>query len=156
MSDTENIATQTEQSGPTKQVVPISKLWWVGLIALLVASIGSVIFFFITKSLFDIPYIIPLGGPDGPLGLLPIPAIFILSGAGTIGATILLAILGKFVSRPFRMFWIISFIVFLLSFILPVTLPDTVAMRTVIGLGAMHVIGLVLIVGILTMMGRKK
>ena len=53
-------------SSQNEQVVPISKLWWVGLIAAAGAATANLIFFWITKGLFDIPYLIPMGGPSGP------------------------------------------------------------------------------------------
>ena len=73
-----------------------------------------------------------------------------------IGATILLAVLGKFLSRPFRVFWIISVVAFLVSYMLPLTLPAGVVTSTKIGLGLMHISAAVVIVGVLTRQGRIK
>ena len=150
MSATASRAAQNER------VVAFSKLWWVGLVAGVGATIANFIFYLVTKSMFGIPYIIPLGGPSGPLGPLPAAAIIIFNFVPTIGATILLVVLGKFLSRPFRVFWIISGVVFLLSFILPLTLPSGVATSTKIGLSLMHIIAWPVIVGVLTKLGREK
>ena len=141
MSATANTAVQNEQ------VVAISKLWWVGLVAGVGAVLANLIFFGITKGVFGIPYRIPIRGPVG---------IIILSFVPAIGATILLAILGKFLSRPFRVFWIISVVVFLISFTLPLTLPAEVATSTKIGLSLMHFIAAPVIVGVLSTLGREK
>ena len=64
MADTMNAESNPAQS---EQIIPISKLWWVGLVAAAAASIANLIFFWVTKSVFGIPYIIPMGGPGGPL-----------------------------------------------------------------------------------------
>lgn len=143
-----------------EQIVPISKLWRVGLVAAVGAAIANLVFFWITKSVFSIPYIIPniipMGGPGGPLGSLPAVVIIMFNVVPAIGATLLLAILGKFLSRPFRVFWIISVVVFLASFMLPLNLPSVVGTSTRIGLSLMHIIAAAVIVGVLTRLGREK
>ena len=153
MADTMNAESNSAQS---EQIIPISKLWWVGLVAAAAASIANLIFFWVTKSVFDIPYIIPMGGPSGPLTAMPAALIIVFSTVPAVGATILLAILSKVASRPMRVFWIISVVVFVLSFVLPIGLPSTVASSTRIGLALMHVIAAAVIVGVLTTLGRQK
>jgi hypothetical protein len=153
MTATRNAESNSSQN---EQVVPISKLWWVGLIAAAGAATANLIFFWITKGVFGIPYLIPMGGPSGPLAALPAAVIIVFNVVPAIGATILLAILGKFVSRPFRVFWIISVVAFILSFMLPLTLPSGVATSTKIGLGLMHIIAGAVIVGVLSTLGREK
>jgi len=155
-SSTETTSTEAGTEAQNEQVVPLSKLWWVGMIAIAVASIPNILFLLASKSLMDMDWHIPLGGPDGPLGPLPIPAILIFNTVGTIGATIVLAMLGKFVSRPFRVFFILSIVVVLGSFILPIGLPEGVTDATKIGLSVMHVISWVAIVGVMNKMGRQK
>lgn len=139
-----------------EQIVPISKLWRVGLVAAVGAAIANLVFFWITKIVFSIPYLIPMGGPGGPLGSLPAVVIIMFNVVPAIGATLLLAILGKFLSRPFRVFWIISVVVFLASFMLPLNLPSVVGTSTRIGLSLMHIIAAAVIVGVLTRLGREK
>ena len=146
----------TSGSAQGVQILPLSKLWRVGLIAAVGASLVNLVFFWITKGLFDIPYLIPIGGPSGPLGLLPVGAIIIFNVLPAAGATVLLALLGKYRARPMRLFWTISAVAFVLSYLLPITLPSTVATATRIGLGLMHIIAVVVIVGALTKLGREK
>ncbi len=143
-------------SAQNEQIVPISKLWWVGLVAAAGASIANLIFFWVTKSAFGIPYIIPMGGPGGPLTAMPAALIIVFNVVPAVGATMLLAILGKVSSRPIRAFWIISVVVFAISFLLPISLPSSVATSTRIGLPLMHVIAGAVIVGVLTTLGRLK
>ena len=97
-----------------------------------------------------------MGGPSGPLRALPAALIIIFNVVPAIGATILLAILGKVLSRPIRVFWIISAVVFVLSFVLPLGLPSSVASSTRIGLSVMHPTAGAVIVGVLTTLGRQK
>ena len=139
-----------------EQIIPISKLWRVGLIAAAAGSLANLVFYWITKGLFGIPYIIPIGGPSGPLEPMPLGAIIILNVVPAIGATILLALLGKYVARPIRLFWIISGVLFVLSFMLPLTLPASIATSTKIGLSLMHPIAWAVIAGVLTTLGREK
>ncbi len=153
MATTTNAASNSAQN---EHIVPISKLWWVGLVAAVGASIANLVVFWITKGVFGIPYIIPMGGPSGPLRALPAALIIIFNVVPAIGATILLAILGKVLSRPIRAFWIISVVVFAISFILPLGLPSRVATSTRIGLGLMHPIAGGVIIGVLTTLGREK
>ena len=153
MATTTNAATRSDQN---EQIVPISKLWWVGLVATGGAAMSNLVVFLITKGVFGIPYIIPMGGPSGPLRALPAALIIIFNVVPAIGATILLAILGKVLSRPIRVFWIISAVVFVLSFVLPLGLPSSVASSTRIGLSVMHPIAGTVIVGVLTTLGRQK
>ncbi len=143
-------------SAQNEQIVPISKLWWVGLVAAASASIANLVYFWVTKSVFGIPYIIPRGGPGGPLTAMPAALIIVFNVVPAVGATMLLAILGKVSSRPIRAFWIISVVVFVISFLLPIGLPSSVATSTRIGLAPMHVIAASVIVGVLTTLGRQK
>ena len=143
-------------SSHAEQIVPISKLWRIGLIAAVGASIANLVYFWITKAIFGIPYIIPMGGPSGPLEPLPAGVIVFLTVVPAVGATLLLALLGKYVARPIRLFWIISGVIFVLSFMLPLTLPSSIATSTKIGLSLLHPTPWVVIAGILTILGREK
>ena len=95
-------------------------------------------------------------GPDAALEALPATMVIIASAVPAVGATILLAILGKFLAQPIRIFWIISVLFLAISFAGPFTLPATVALLTKIGLALMHVVAGAAIVGILTTLGREK
>lgn len=149
--------TNTESaSNRNEQIIPINKFWRVGLIAAAGATFANLVFFWFTKAVFGISYIIPMGGPSGPLEPLPAAIIIVFDVVSAVGATILLALLGKYVARPIRLFWIISGVLFLLSFILPLTLPSSVATSTKIGLGLMHPIAWLVIAVVLTRLGREQ
>ena len=153
MTTTTNTVTDPDRNG---QIVPIGKLWRVGLIAAAGASLANLVLYWITKAMFGISYITPMGGPSGPLEPLPAGPIVFLNVVPAVGGTILLALLGKYVDRPIRSFWIISGVIFVLSFALPITLPATVAASTKIGLSLMHPIAWGIIGWVLTTQGREK
>ncbi|MCH7662838.1 MAG: hypothetical protein IH859_03095, partial [Chloroflexi bacterium] len=146
---------ETTNSTQNERVVPIGKLWRVGLIAAVAAASVNLVYFFVTKSVFDIPYII-MRGPSGPSISIDAPIIIIFNVVPAIGATILLAVLGRLLSRPFRAFWIISVGVFLISFMLPLGLPSSVETSTKIGLSLMHIPAGAIILGVLTRRGRER
>jgi hypothetical protein len=71
-----------------------------------------------------------------------------------LGATVVLWILSKFATRPLRIFWIVSLLVLMLSLV-PLS-PIPVDLPTKLGLGLMHTVAAVAIVGIVTILGREK
>jgi len=71
-----------------------------------------------------------------------------------VAATVLFALLGKFLSSPIRVFTIISLIVLLISLAPPLTIPAEVAVSTKVGLAVMHIIAAAVPVGVLTWLGR--
>jgi hypothetical protein len=130
----------------TNQEVKISRLWWAGLLAAVVAVVGNIIVQVITNALVTIP-----------AGFLPfqIPRIAIFSVVGVAGATGVFALLSRFTQRPIHWFWITSVVVLLLSFVpnilmligtLPV--PGT-TVPGVISLMVMHVVAAAAAVGVL-------
>ena len=151
------MATNTKTAGNSMQsgqIAPLSKLWRAGLLAAVGATTINLLIFWIGKAVFEIPFLIPFGGPSGPLRPLPVAIIIIFIIVPAIGATLLLALLGKFLNRPIRAFWIISVIAFAISFLLPLSLPEGVASSTKISLSLMHIPAGALIVGLLTKSSR--
>ena len=137
------------------QVAPISKLWWVGLAAAVASALGNVIVYGL-GALLSVPWFVPAGPGSTELMPLPIFAVILFSAVPAIVATIIYAILGKFLARPILIFWIISIVFLLVSFFPVITLPENVFLSTRIGLSIMHVVAGGAIVGILTIVGRKK
>ena len=147
--------TTLNQSMQNREAVRISKLWRAGLVAAVTAAAANVLLFGLTK-LLGVPYIMPLQGPESPLEPLPVIMIIIATVVPTIGATLLLAVLARFLARPLRFFWIISAVFLLLSFMGPFSLPAAVALSTKISLSLMHLITGVVVVWVLSALGRDK
>lgn len=132
----------------------LSRLLWAGPAAGIAAAIGNLIVFAVAKNLFGIPFVMPLSGPDSPLEPLPAFAVIVASMIPALAAAIFLWLLGKFAPRPVLIFQLVSIIFLLVSFGGPFSLPVDVA--TQLALSLMHVVAGVVIVGGLTVLGRKK
>ena len=89
-----------------------------------------------------------MGGPSGPLEPRPAVAIIILVVVPAVGATILLALPGKYVARPIRPFWIISGVLFVVSSMMPLFLSASLATSSKNGLRLMHPIVWAVIAGV--------
>jgi hypothetical protein len=144
---TDNKLIQTER-------LAVKHLWWITLLAAAVSVTGNLSVLMLGKSLFSISFMMPQGFGAAELVPLELSRVIILSVIPAFGAAGLFAILGKFLSRPLRVFWIISIVFLLVSFIPDLILP--VDWGTKIGLMVMHVVSAGAIVGFLTTLGRVK
>ena len=136
--------------GVAPERVAYGRLLWVGPLAGMAAAAVNVLVYFGASALGAIPEGFVVSGRT-PVTLVPVvissfvPAVL---GAG------LLALLGRFAGRPVRTFRIIAGVAVLSSFATPITLPGApVAMMAALIL--MHVVAAVVIVGVLTTLGRK-
>lgn len=137
---------ETNDTTSTTQTVKTGRLWWVGLLAAGVASVGNILVMVITNALFAIP------ASFRPFAVPPIVIFTVLSVAAATGV---FALLGRFTQRPIYWFWIVSVIVLLLSFvpnILTLTgafpMPGT-TVPGVVALMVMHVVAAAAAVGLL-------
>jgi len=144
----------TNDSTQSQQVVPLSKLWWVGGVAAVGSAIANLIFLFIARAT-GTSYVMLGPGSTSPE---PLPEFLVVvsSVIPAIVATILLALLGRFTSKPIRIFPIVAIIVLLISLSGPFTQPSEVAVSTKTGLAIMHLISGVVTIGVLTSLGREK
>ena len=147
------MSTLTASNTKTERI-SFSRLLWVGPVAAVVAAMANLIVFIIVKNLLGIPLMGPSGPGSTEMAPLPAVAVIIASIVPAIAATILLAVLSKFLARPIRVFWIISVVFLLISFASPLGLPVDVATKVTLEL--MHIVAAVAIVGGLTTLGRKK
>jgi hypothetical protein len=130
-------------------------LWWVALAAGAAALLGNLIIFFVGQNLLGLSLMIPQA-PGSSTALVPL-TIGPIVGASivpAIGAAVLLAVLGRFVKRPFRVFQIVAAVILLLSFGGPLNLPIGGAEKVV--MVVMHVVTAAVIVGVLSVLGRKQ
>ena len=122
----------TNDSTQSQQVVPLSKLWWVGGVAAIGSAIANLIFFFITRAI-GTPYLVLLPGGTSPEPL-PEFQVVLMSVIPAIVATILFALLGKFTSKSVRNLQIVAVIILLISLSGPLSQPSDVAVSTKTGL----------------------
>jgi hypothetical protein len=147
------MSTSSIISSPIERVA-FRKLLWVGPVAAVAAFVAVVVVFGIA-GLFGVP--LEVMAPPTYETLSPMEVSFIAQATfpPAIGATILLAILGRFTRRPFLNFQIIALVVFLLlTFGGPLSLPVSGLVKLV--LAAMHVVAAGAIVGVLSTLGRVK
>lgn len=120
--------------------VATNKLWQAGGIAAVFAVVSNLIFWFITARLLQMELIVFAQGPGSPLMPVSPMMIILTSAVPAVAATILLAILGKAVARPFRVFQIIAGVFLLLSLGGPLSLPAEVPMSAKVVLSLMHIV----------------
>ena len=144
------MSTRGNESMRIQQVAQFRRLWPIGLVAAAGATVANVVFFFVSKEI-GIPYLVTMQGSLGPL---PPVMVIVSSVIPAVAATVLFALLGKFLSRPIRVFTIISIIVLLISLAPPLTMPGEVAVSTKVSLVVMHIITAAVTVGVLTRLGR--
>ena len=134
--------------------IATGRLVWAGLLTAATAAVANVVVFTVEKAALGVQFIMPLTGPGSPAAPLPAPAVVIASAVPAVGATILLAVLGRLVSRPIRVFRIIAAVFLLFSFGAPLSLPVDPA--TQLALMSMHIVAALIIVGILTTRAVEK
>ncbi|HJW76344.1 MAG TPA: DUF6069 family protein, partial [Thermoleophilia bacterium] len=134
----------------TKRVerVAVRKLWWAALVAAVAAFVGDVIVLVIAEDLLSLSVTVQVPPQYQILGPLDVAGIAWATVPPAIGATILLAILGRFTRRPFLIFQITAAVSLLLSFGGPLSLPVSEAVKIVLGL--IHIVAAGAIVGVLS------
>jgi hypothetical protein len=128
--------------------IRISRLWWVGPLAVVATVAANLIVRLAALALFDIrPNFPPLSNAG------PTVAFTII---GTSGAVIVFAIISRFARRPVRLFRIIAAIVLLISFLPDVRMLPFESAAAVGTLMLMHVVAAAVSVGMLTTLAREK
>ncbi len=140
------------RTSPGEKVAGFSRLWWVGLLVIVVATVVNIVLALVATAL------LPRLAAFSPLGAGPI-GFFTFIGA--LGAVIVFALLGRFTRRPIRLFRIVAIIVLVLSLLpdllmlaqplFPSTTPTGVAV-----LMCLHVVAAAICVGMLTTLGRAR
>ncbi|HMO56193.1 MAG TPA: DUF6069 family protein [Roseiflexaceae bacterium] len=90
-----------------------------------------------------LPLLVPMP-PDLVAATLPFYSVIMSTIVGAIGGTIVFALLARFTSRPVTIFIIISVVVTLASFGMPLSLP--MSLDTILVLNFMHIVAAVAIV----------
>ena len=140
------------QAAPSEKVAAFSRLWWVGLLVIVVATVVNILLATGATTLFASQRAFsPLGA--GPVGFFTV--------IGSLGAVIVFGLLGRFSQHPIRLFRIVTVVVLVLTLIpdllmlahplFPSTTPTGVAILMVL-----HIVTAAICVGMLTTLGRAR
>lgn len=119
-----------------------------GLLAAVVAALGNILVLFVSQSIGGLSIEIPAQPGSTQLMPLSVPAVIGASAVPALGATLLLAILGRLTDRALRIFQIIGVLFLLVSFAPVLGVPAGTSVLIVLGL--MHAFAGVAIIGILS------
>ena len=141
------ISKSNAASSDPRARIPAGKLWRAGLLAAAAAAVANMIIWAIERMLLGLALPVPQGAGN-EIAPLPVVMVVVVSAVAAIAATLLLAILNRFVQRPIRIFQGIAAVALLLSVGGPLSLPVDIANK--VGLSAMHVAAAAAIVGVFT------
>ncbi len=133
------------------------RLAWGGLLlAAVVAAVGAalanVVVYFVASVLGLLPQSVAVSPDGAPLSA---GAVMIASVVGAVGAGVVLAVLNLILRRPVPVFYIVSAVVLVLSFITPTSISGA-PLAMVLTLNFMHVVAAVVAVGVLTTLPRRR
>lgn len=146
----------TTTDGLSNQEISTSKLWLLIPFAIAIATAANVIFYFFVTRLLEEPLLFPEQFPPPESSPMPVMDVVIFSVIFSVGAGIVFMLLANFSRQPIKIFLIVSMIVLLISFILPLMAPTPpVTLAAKLTLVAMHIIGAVAVVGTLIGLSRR-
>lgn len=135
--------TSATLSTGTRQQFALRKIPVAALIGGIVGTVGNVLLYLIAQAA-GVVFEIPLGSLTAPVQPLPVMAIVIFSVLPAIGAGVLFALLVRFLKQPLLVFYIISGVFLVVSFIPTFSLPVPSGIQ--ISLALMHVVSAAAIV----------
>lgn len=143
-------ATQSNRAGG-ERVAGLGRLLAYGAVAGVAAAMLNAVVYLVASAVRAIPQGVEIPNTGGPL---PLGAVVVFSFVPALLAAGLLALLGRFARRPLRVFTVVAVVVFVLSLYTPFSIPGApVAM--ILTLELMHAVAALVIVGVLTRMGRR-
>jgi magnesium-transporting ATPase (P-type) len=143
--------TMSAQASVRKEKAATGKLWWVSILAGVVAAVLNIIVMFIANAT---GVVLEVDNPQMGTMVVDAAPIAIFSFVPALGAGLLLWLLDRFTARPFTIFWIISGVFLLLSLIPDFTTP--MAPGAPFWLALMHFVAAAPIVGLLSTLGRER
>ena len=139
------------------EVAPLSKLWWVILLAISAATIANVLFYYVVTRLLGEPLMMPDQYLPPEAVPLPVEEVVLFSVIFSVGACTVFVLFARLVKRPIKVYVVVSLVVLTLLNFLPFRAPDPpVTMATKLTLVMMHVIGAIAVVGMLVWLGRRR
>lgn len=128
------------------------RLFWVGPLAGLSAAVANAVVYLVASAVGATPRI-DVSGLTGQ-GPITLGAVVLESFLPALLAAAVFALFGRFTRRAVRNFRVLATVLLVLSFAGPLGLPDVPTVM-IASLLIMHVVAAVLIVGVLTTLGRK-
>lgn len=132
------------------------RLSWGGLllavpVAAVGAAVANAIVYFVASALGFVPQDVAVSPDGAPLGVV---AVIVASVVGAVGAGVVLAALNLILRRPVPVFYIVSAVVLVLSFITPLNISGA-PLAMILTLELMHVVAAVVAVGVLVTLPRR-
>ncbi len=148
---------QVHKAKVSKADESTNRLLWVVPVAVAAATFANVIFYIILTKWLGEPLLMIEQFPPPTLTPMDLSSVILFSIIFSLGASFVYVFLSVVTQRPERNFIIISAVVLLASIVLPLGIPTPpVAISAKLSLVAMHIIGAVVVVGLLVGLGRKR
>lgn len=127
------------------------------IISSVAAIIANVLLYFILENLLGVNFIALNQFPPPEVSPLPVTEVIIFSTVFSIGASLVFLAVANLVRNPAKVFAIISFIVLVASFFLPLDIPTPpIPMATKLALVGMHILGAAVLVPLLIIIGLPR
>ncbi len=155
---TESVKSDRMQPSVAQQKVPTRRrLLWIVPLSMAAAMAANVIFYFILTEWIGEPLLMKAQFPPPIVTPMGVDEVILFSLIISLGAGLVYAFLCAVTSKPEQTFILVSAVVLLVSFALPLMIPTPpVAMSAKYSLVIMHIIGAVVVVGMLVGLGRKR
>ena len=134
-----------------ERVAGFGRLLAYGVVAGVAAAVLNAVVYLVASLLGAIPLDVEIPNTGGPL---PLGAVVVFSFVPALLAAALLGLLGRFTRRPISVFYVVAVVLLLASFVTPFSIPG-VPFTMVVALELMHVVAAVVIVVVLTRLGRR-
>jgi hypothetical protein len=147
----------SKTSASLRQPISLPGQLFVIVLASIAAIVANVLFYFILKDLVGINFIAPEQFPLPEVSSLPVTDVIIFSAVYCAGAGIVFLIVANTARKPAPMFAAISFVVLVVSCILPLRIPTPpIPMATKLALASMHILGAAVLVPLLITFGFRR
>lgn len=149
--------TQTGKSPSLRQPISLPGQLFAIILASLAAIVANVLLYFLLKNLLGINFIAPEQFPPPEVSPLPVTDVIIFSAVFCAWAGIVFLIVANTTSKPAAFFTAISFVVLVLSCILPLLMPSPpIPISTELALVSMHILGAAVLVPLLITFGLRR
>jgi hypothetical protein len=140
-----------------RQPATLSRQFLAIIISSFAAILANILLYSILENLLGIKFIAPNQFPPPEVSPLPVTDVIIFSAVFSSGASLVFLAVANLVQRPAMIFAIISFIVLVASFYLPLRIPTPpIPLATKLALVSMHILGAAVLVPLLIIIGLPR